>query len=239
VGVATIQMREKMFEHASEMLECAVADLELRPGGAIGITGVPKVVAFKEIAMRSLFHSGGPLAAAHGFVFDGPPFDPKRATIHQLAFGNLGVYTSGAHCVEVDVDEATGAVEVRRAWCAHDVGRAINPVACEGQIQGGFVQGMGYALTEALHWNDQGWLTTITLADYKVPGVLDSPVSIHPILVEHPDPTHPVGAKGVGEPSLVGAAPAIANAICNATGARPRRLPMTPERVLDALEQRS
>jgi CO/xanthine dehydrogenase Mo-binding subunit len=236
VSVAAVEVRKKMFEHAAEMLECASVDLELRPGGAIGIKGVPMAVSFKEVAMRSLFHSGGPIAANHGFVFDGPGFDPKRASIHQLAFANLGVYTFGAHCVEVDVDKATGAVEVRRAWCAHDVGRAINPVSCEGQIQGGFVQGMGYALTEEMRWNAEGWLTTVTLADYKVPGVLDTPPEIHAIVLEDPDPTHPVGAKGIGEPSLVGAAPAIANAICNATGARVRALPMTPERVLNALE---
>jgi CO/xanthine dehydrogenase Mo-binding subunit len=238
VAVATVQMRDTMLGHASEMMECAVTDLELRVGGAIGIKGVPKTVSFKDVAMRSLFQAGGPIAASHGFVFDGPPFDPKRAAIHQLAFPNLGVYTYGAHCVEVDVDEATGVVEVRRAWCAHDVGRAINPVACEGQIQGGFVQGMGYALTEAMQWNSEGWLTTVTLADYKVPGVLDCPVEIYPIILEAPDSSHPVGAKGVGEPSLVGAAPAIANAICDATGARVRTLPMKPERVLDALENR-
>ena len=153
-------------------------------------------------------------------------------------FRNLGVYTFGAHCVEVDIDEGTGKVEVRRAWCAHDVGRAINPLACEGQIQGGFVQGIGYALTEAMQWDSEGWLTTITLADYKVPGVLDCPAEIIPIILEDPEPSHPVGAKGVGEPSLVGAAPAIANAICNATGARLRALPMKPERVLEELEKR-
>lgn len=235
VATATIEMRDKMFEHASEMLECAAVDLELRPGGAVGIKGVPKAVGFKEIAMRSLYQAGGPIAASHGFVFDGPGFDPKRAAINRLAFANLGVYTFGAHCVEVDVDEATGAVEVRRAWCAHDAGRAINPVSCEGQIQGGFVQGIGYALTEAMHWNEEGWLTTVTLADYKVPGVLDTPPEIHAIVLEDPDPTHPVGAKGIGEPSLVGAAPAIANALCDATGARVRTLPMTPERVLEAM----
>jgi CO/xanthine dehydrogenase Mo-binding subunit len=238
VAVATVAMRDKMLEHASEMLECGTADLELRPGGLIGIKGVPTSIAFKDVAMRSLFQVGGPIAASHGFVFDGPPFDPKRATIHQLAFQNLGVYTFGAHCVEVDVDEATGVVEVRRAWCAHDVGRAINPAACEGQIQGGFVQGMGYALTEEMQWNSEGWLTTITLADYKVPGILDCPAEIHPIILEDPEPSHPVGAKGVGEPSLVGAAPAIANALCNATGARLRALPMKPERVLEELEKR-
>jgi CO/xanthine dehydrogenase Mo-binding subunit len=235
VAVATVQMRDQMFMHAGELMECAAADLELRPGGVIGLKGVPKAVSFKEVAMRSLFQAGGPIAATHGFVFDGPRFDPKRALIHQLSFANLGVYTFGAHCVEIDVDDATGQVEVRRAWCAHDVGRAVNPVSCEGQIQGGFVQGMGYALTEAMKWNAEGWLITATLADYKVPGVLDCPAEIHPIILEDPEPTHPVGAKGVGEVSLVGAAPAIANAIFNATGARVRTLPMTPERVLEAI----
>ena len=238
VSVATIEMRQRMIDQAAQMMECAAADLELVPGGAVGLVGIPKRVSFKDIALHSLFRSGGPIAATHGFVFDGPGFDPKRASIHRLAFANLGVYTFGAHCVEVDVDTATGAVAVRRAWCAHDVGHAINPVSCEGQIQGGFVQGMGYALTEALHWNDDGWLTTTTLADYKIPGALDVPPDIHAIVLEDPEPSHPLGAKGVGEPSLVGAAPAIANAIRAATGVRLTTLPMTPERVLDALETR-
>jgi len=238
VSVATIEMRQRMIDQAAQMMECAAADLELVPGGAVGLVGIPKRVSFKEIALHSLFRSGGPIAATHGFVFDGPGFDPKRASIHRLAFANLGVYTFGAHCVEVDVDMATGAVAVRRAWCAHDVGHAINPVSCEGQIQGGFVQGMGYALTEALHWNDDGWLTTTTLADYKIPGALDVPPDIHAIVLEDPEPSHPLGAKGIGEPSLVGAAPAIANAIRAATGVRLTTLPMTPERVLDALETR-
>jgi CO/xanthine dehydrogenase Mo-binding subunit len=238
VAVATVAMRDKMLTHAGEILECAIGDLELRTGGLIGIKGVPSGITFKDVALRSFFQAGGPISASHGFVFDGPPFDPKRASIHQLAFQNLGVYTFGAHCVEVDVDEGTGKVEVRRAWCAHDVGRAINPLACEGQIQGGFVQGMGYALTEAMQWDPEGWLTTITLADYKVPGVLDCPAEIIPIILEDPEPSHPVGAKGVGEPSLVGAAPAIANAICDATSARLRALPMKPERVLEELEKR-
>jgi CO/xanthine dehydrogenase Mo-binding subunit len=236
VAVATEQMRDKMLDHAAELIECSRADLELKPGGVVGVKGVPMDVSFKQIAVHSMFQSGGPISGTHGFVFDGPPFDPKRASVHQLAFANLGVYTFGAHCVEVDVDTGTGAVEVRRAWCAHDVGRAINPGSCESQIQGGFVQGMGYALTEAMHWNDEGWLTSVTLADYKIPGMLDSPPEIHPIILEDPDPTHPVGAKGIGEPSLVGVAPAIANAISQAVGARVYRLPMTPERVLNAMD---
>jgi CO/xanthine dehydrogenase Mo-binding subunit len=236
VAVATAQMRDKMFDHAAELIECSRADLEVKPGGVVGVKGVPMDVSFKQIALHSLFQSGGPISGTHGFVFDGPGFDPKRAAVHQLAFANLGIYTFGAHCVEVDVDTGTGAVEVRRAWCAHDVGRAINPGSCESQIQGGFVQGMGYALTEEMHWNDEGWLTSVTLADYKIPGMLDSPPEIHAIVLEDPDPTHPVGAKGIGEPSLVGVAPAIANAIHHAVGARIQQLPMTPERVLTAME---
>jgi CO/xanthine dehydrogenase Mo-binding subunit len=234
VATATTEMLGTMFEHAGALLGCAPVDLELRDGGYVGIRNELKSVSFKEISLHALFQAGGPIAANHGFVFDGPNFDPARAEVRQLGFANLGVYTYGAHCVELDVDEVTGAVEVRRAWCAHDVGRAINPTSCETQIQGGFVQGMGYALTEEMLWNETGWLTTATFADYKIPGILDAPPEITAIVLEDPEPSHPVGAKGVGEPSLVGAAPAIANAIANAIGARVRRLPMLPERILAA-----
>jgi CO/xanthine dehydrogenase Mo-binding subunit len=232
-------VRERVIAHAAEMLECAASDLELRPGGRVGLVGVPgKEIAFKDVAQRSFFRAGGPIVGFHGFVFDGPRFDPKRALVERLAFDNLGVYAFGAQCVEVEVDEATGQARVLRAWSAHDVGKAVNYASCEGQIQGGFVQGLGYALYEQLLWDDDGRLANPSLADYKVPGTLDAPAEIVPIIIEDPDPTGPFGAKGVGEISLVGVAPAIANAIAAATGARVRRLPMTPERVLDALEAR-
>lgn len=237
VTAATGAVREKILEHAGELLECGTGDLELRPGGAVGIVGVPgREVTFKDVATRSLFRSGGPIVGYHGFVYDGERFDPKRALIERLAFDNLGVYTFGAQAVEVDVDTVTGKVEVLRAWSAHDVGRAINPQSCEGQIQGGFVQGLGYALTEEMIWDDDGRLTNPSFADYKVPGALDAPAEIHPIILEDPDPTGPFGAKGIGEISLVGVAPAIANAVARATGARVRIAPMTPERMIDALE---
>jgi CO/xanthine dehydrogenase Mo-binding subunit len=105
----------------------------------------------------------------------------------------------------------------------------------EGQIQGGFVQGLGYALTEEMQWDESGRLTNPTLMDYKVPTALDTPIEINPIIVEHPEPSGPFGAKGVGEPGLIGTAASIANAVAKATGKRLHRLPMTPERVLDAL----
>ena len=149
---------------------------------------------------------------------------------------SIGSFSASAQIAEVEVDVELGTVTLLHVHAAHDVGRAINPASCESQIQGGFVQGLGYALTEAMHWNAEGWLTTVTLADYKIPGMLDAPPEIHAIVLEDPDPSHPVGAKGIGEPSLVGVAPAIANAIHDAVGARVRTLPMTPERVLTALD---
>ncbi len=238
VLAASNEVRDKIIEHASEMLECAAVDLELLPGGRVAVKGVPeRSVPFAAVAGRSLYRTGGPITGTHTFLFDGPPFDPARARLEGIAFGNMGAYIFGAQAVEVEVDEATGAVTVTGAWVAADVGRAINPAAVEGQLQGGFVQGMGYALTEEMVW-DSGRLANPTLMDYKIPGVLDSPHDIVAMIVEDPEPTGPFGAKGVGEPALVGVAPAVRNAIANATGARLAKLPLTPERVFGALRQR-
>jgi CO/xanthine dehydrogenase Mo-binding subunit len=167
-------------------------------------------------------------------MFDGEKVDPKRALLDGFVFDNFGIYVFGAHAIEVEVDCATGRVEVLRAWCAHDVGKAINPVAVEGQIQGAFVQGLGYALFEEMVWDD-GRLANPSFMDYRIPGTLDVPADIIPIIIEDPEPTGPFGAKGIGEPGLVPVAPAIANAVHAATGRRLRALPLTAEAVLDAL----
>ena len=98
------------------------------------------------------------------------------------------------------------------------------------------VQGIGYALFEEMVWDDDR-LANPSLMDYKIPGTNDAPLEIYPIMVEQPDETGPFGAKGIGEPPVVGIAPAIANAVAEATGVRLRRLPMTPERVLRALRE--
>jgi CO/xanthine dehydrogenase Mo-binding subunit len=103
------------------------------------------------------------------------------------------------------------------------------------RIQGGFVQGLGYAICEELLWDNRR-LTNPTMMDYKIPGTLDVPLAIEPIIVEDNEPTGPFGAKGVGEPGIIGVAPAVANAVASATGARIREIPLTPERVFKALE---
>jgi len=144
--------------------------------------------------------------------------------------------TYGAGFAEVEVDTETGAVKVLRLVQAHDVGRAINPLAVENQIEGGAIQGMGFALMENLVLDKAtGISVSPNLSDYKIPTHLDAP-EIEAIIVEPGDTVGPFGAKGVGEPPIDLPAPAIANAIHNATRAWLTELPMTPARVREALK---
>jgi len=170
----------------------------------------------------------------HSWVFDTPTFDPKRAAAIGLPFAQIGVFSFGALVVEVEVDIETGQVAVIGAWSACDVGRAINPAMVTGQIEGAFVQGMGYALTEEMVW-DGGRLANPSLMDYKIPTFAELPETLRAYIVESDEPSGPFGAKSVGELGINGVAAAIANAVAAATGARIRRLPLTAERVLDAV----
>jgi CO/xanthine dehydrogenase Mo-binding subunit len=140
----------------------------------------------------------------------------------------------GAQAVEVEVDRQTGVIKILRVVSAHDVGRAINPRAVEGQIEGGVIMGIGFALQEGFIF-EEGRLANANFADYKIPTSRDIP-KVLPIIVEKPYASEPFGAKGVGEVSLFGIAPAIANAVANATGVRIKDLPMTPEKILDQLK---
>lgn len=146
------------------------------------------------------------------------------------------VYAYAANVVQVEVNTRTGAVTVLKVWAAHDVGRAINPAAVEGQIEGGVVQGLGYALYEEYGFRS-GYPFNPDLTTYVIPGVTDVP-SIEPIIVEAPYRHGPFGAKGFGEQPLMGVAPAVLNAIRDAVGTRITRLPATPERVIEAMRQK-
>lgn len=234
VAAATTVLKDKIFEHAAAMLECSARDLALEAGGFVKVAGTDRKVSFFEVSLRAHYGLGGPLIGEHAFVYDGEPFDPKRSTMVGFPFSNLGIYMFGAQIAEVDVDDDTGKVTPIAAWLAHDVGKAINPLAVEGQIEGGFVQGLGYALCEELVW-DNGRLTNPTMMDYKIPGTLDVPLAIEAIIVEDAEPSGPFGAKGIGEPGIVGVAPAVANAVAAATGVRIRQIPLTSERVFNAL----
>lgn len=238
VGAAN-SVIEQLKQRAASMMECAPEDLEMRPGGFIGIKGVPDAqVTYRDISGFSHWVEGGPVIGTDSLAFDGENFDPKRGFIKGFPFGKVGAWIFAAQAVEIEIDEATGKITPLEVWSAHDIGKAINPASVAGQVEGGVVQGIGFALYEEMVW-DTGRLANPSLMDYKIAGTMDAPPKINTILIEEADESGPFGAKGIGEPPIVGIAPAIANALSHATGIQLKRLPMTPESVLNALQEKN
>ncbi len=215
---AALQARERLLEVAADELEISPLDLEI-VDGSIQPVGVPaKALPIDELAPKILsFGSRHMPVEGHGRSAQTPA--PQAA----------------AHISHVRIDPETGAVTVLAHVIAQDVGRALNPALVEGQMHGGTVQGLGWALLEELAHDDHGQLTTGTLVDYAMPTAAGTP-AIDAQIVEVPAPEGPYGAKGVGEAPIVGVAAAVGNAIAAATGGvRLTRLPMTPQRVWRAV----
>ncbi len=171
-------------------------------------------------------------ADADGIVLEGRGrFDPPSTAVEGGSGRPYGAFAFGAQFAVVEVDIGLGTVRVLAVHAAHDVGRAVNPQQVEGQIQGGIAQGIGLALMEEYIPG-----RTENLHDYLIPTVGDMPeIVIH--LIEDPQPDGPFGAKGVGEPALIPTAPAILNAIRHATGVRPKKVPVLPHRLREALRE--
>jgi xanthine dehydrogenase molybdenum-binding subunit len=164
-------------------------------------------------------------------------YDPPTAMLDKDLQGNVSAaYGFAAQAAMVDVEEATGAIEVVRIASAHDVGRALNPMAAEGQIHGGIHMGLGYALAEKLVIED-GQVLTQTFMDYAVLKAGDMPEMVVR-LIESVDAEGPFGAKGLGESGVIPVSAAVANAVKNAIGIRFTELPITPEAVYRALASR-
>ena len=142
----------------------------------------------------------------------------------------------GVHIVDVKVDEGTGRVDCTRYTVVQDVGKSIHPLQVEGQVQGGAVQGLGWALNEEYIYNDKGCLDNASFLDYRMPVASDVPM-VDTVIVEVPNPAHPFGLRGVGEVPVVPTMGAVGNAIGDAIGIRPRSLPMSPPKMLDLLEE--
>jgi CO/xanthine dehydrogenase Mo-binding subunit len=218
---AATEARERLLEVAAEELEIAPEDLEIADG-SVRPQGVPaRAISIDELAAKILtFGSPHPPVEGHG-----------RVSLSEAP-------QAAAHLSHVRVDPDTGAVTVLGHVIAQDVGRALNPALVEGQMCGGAAQGLGWALLEELAHDDHGQLITGTFVDYALPTAAFTP-PIDTEIVEVPAPEGPFGAKGVGEAPVVGVPGAVANAIAAATaGARVRRLPMTAERVWQALAER-
>jgi 4-hydroxybenzoyl-CoA reductase subunit alpha len=186
-------------------------------------------MSFEEAVVSAIdFH--GALTGTGSYA---PPVEARGGKHKGGGVGPSPAYSYSAQVAEVSVDQDTGEVTVYKIWAAHDCGRALNPVAVEGQVIGSVWMGLGQALEEEMIWKD-GLLMNPGLLEYRSPSSAESP-EIECIIVESVDPEGPFGAKEAGEGSLAATIPAISNAIYDAVGVRLREAPFTPERILAAL----
>ena len=208
----------QLCERAAKFWDIPVEDVEWREGEARATNGHSdnmQPLTLQEIA-KDMAKTGGPIVGAHSINAQGagPSF--------------------GTHVVDVEVDRETGRVFVTRYTVVQDAGRAIHPGYVEGQYQGGAVQGIGWALNEEYIYDQDGCLENPGFLDYRVPVCSDVPM-IDTVIVEVPNPTHPYGVRGVGETPIVPPMAAISNAVESALGIRFTELPMSPPRVLAAI----
>jgi xanthine dehydrogenase molybdenum-binding subunit len=216
---ATENAKQRLLESAAKLLEVEPAQLVLRDGFVAHADAPDSKIPVSHVIRRQ----------------------PDRTIVGQakLRAGSKThiINSFAAHFSDVEVDPDTGTVRVLRYVAAHDSGRIIHPEAARGQIIGGVVQGIGYALMEEIPMDpDTGAPLTLNFDSFKIPNLIDIP-PIEAILIEQPDPVGPYGAKALGEPPLVPVAAAIANAVYDATGVRIRDLPITAEKVLRGIRE--
>ena len=208
----------QMRTRAAMIWDTPVENVEYK-NGALRHAGDPALqITFKELAAR-LNATGGPIVG--------------RATTSERRNGPA----FATHIVDVEVDPETGKVDILRYTAVQDAGKAVHPSYVEGQMQGGAVQGIGWALNEGYYFSDDGQMLNATFLDYRMPTSLDLPM-IDTVIVEVPHDGHPYGVRGVAELPLIPPLAAIANAIHGAIGVRMTRLPMSPDRILEALRNR-
>lgn len=213
---AAQDIKRQLRERAARMWECPEEGIVFENGTAIRPNG--ESLSLAEIAAKA-GRTGGPLVG--------------RATVNA---NRANGPSFAAFLVDVEVDTETGKVAILRGTVFQDAGRAIHPAYVEGQMQGGSVQGIGWGLGEEYIYNAEGKLENASLLDYRLPTALDVPL-IEAVIIECPNPAHPLGIRGVGEASIVPPPAAIANAIAAATGRRMPVLPLSPPRVHAALQK--
>ena len=215
---AAQDIKRQMVERAARTWEVDPELVEYRDAAVQHKEDPELRMTFSELA-AVLNATGGPILG--------------RATVNPAGVGNCFAF----HIVDVEVDPDTGKVEVLRYTALQDVGKAVHPSYVEGQIQGGAVQGVGWALNEEYYFDQQGCMLNSSFLDYRMPTSLDLPM-IDTVLVEVANPGHPYGVRGVGEVPIVPPMAAIANAIYDAIGVRMYELPMSPGRVVEALSEK-
>jgi CO/xanthine dehydrogenase Mo-binding subunit len=229
--LAADTLKRRLLDVAAEFFEEPAERLDVRDGWVFVRDEPQRREPYERIARAGHYRGGGRVLVAEAF------YDPPTSMLDKDLHGNVSAtYGFAAQAALVDVDPDTGTVEVRRIASAHDVGRALNPAAAEGQIHGGIHMGLGYALCEKLVVED-GHVLSATFMDYAVLKAADMP-ALSVRLIESIDAEGPFGAKGLGESGVIPISAAVANAIRDAIGIRFTELPITPARVLEALARR-
>lgn len=231
------ELRGRLLEVAAYHLEADLADLEVREDG-IGVRGTAVQVGLPALAAIIHGDRGAlPAGISPGALVATASFDTPTVVPDGTGYGNFSAtYTCSATATHVRVDPDTGRVEILDWASAEDVGRVLHPKLMEGQIHGGTAQGIGYALGETLLFDESGTLLNGSMVDYQVPTAPSLPAMDKTIAIETHDKAHPLGHKGIGESGVTPAAAAIGCAVFDAIGRPVTTLPLTPERVLAALE---
>jgi CO/xanthine dehydrogenase Mo-binding subunit len=227
---AATEVKKNLLAKARKMLDADPEDeLELK-GKKIYVKNDPDRSLSLASAVKACASDGIPL-------YDVAQFNAPSRELIDFETGQGQVFpdfTFGTHAAEVSVDVETGRIEVLKLVACYDVGQAINPLSVEGQLEGGAIYGLGYGLTEEVIL-EKGITRTPSFSEFLIPTSLDAP-DVKTILLESGDGVGPFGAKGIGEPSCVSVAPALANAVCDAVGFRILDLPLTPEKIVKALK---
>lgn len=227
--MAASEAKETLVKVAAEVLEVEKEEIILKNNSVFIRGQETPSLSFSDLMLE--LKKRGLIALGSGsFNPNATALDPENMQGMPYA-----CYAFATHIVEVEVDTLTGQVDILKVVAAHDVGKAINKKAVEGQIEGGFAMGAGFALMEELEV-EKGVIKNPEFSKYLIYTSMDMP-EIHPIIVEDPTSTGPFGAKGVGEPALIPVAPAIINAIYDAIGIRFTEVPVSPESIIEALNK--
>ena len=225
---ACAKIRNRLFNVAAEMLETKPENLSLNGENIVIYLTDKKSLSMSEVINEAF-------SRRVNLVAEGWDVSPPTGWDNETGQGDAYVvYAFAANIAEVSVNTLTGEIDVEKLYAAHDMGKAVNKAGVEGQIEGGSLQGMGYALMEDIIMQD-GVIENPKFSTYIIPTSMDSPL-IESIIVEEAYPDGPYGAKGFGEQPLMGIAPAIANAVAHAVGRRFYKIPIKPEDVLIALK---
>ena len=228
---AARNLKSTIFSVVARRWNVSPDQLEMRDERVVLCDDSGWSMSFEEAAKCAIDHLGEVVATGSY----SPPQEAQGGKFRGAGVGPSPAYSYSAQVAEVTVDTETGQVTVDRITVAHDCGRALNPMAVEGQVQGSVWMGLGQAVQEEMIWS-QGLLMNPSMLEYKSASTLESP-EIDTIIVESVDPEGPLGAKEAGEGSLAAIIPAVANAIYDAVGVRLASTPFTPEKILKALRE--